>query len=547
MSPYQLPVITEPEPIGDDEIILVTSGDLRLSANQECWPAQSEMEEKVNAVFKGEGYTIKRGHPYDEELGHGFIWNQRMGMEVFRDIPKDAKVIVAEAVWQYSHHVLAGLRDHKGPILTLANWSGQWPGLVGMLNLNASLTKMGVEYSTIWSLNFDDEFFLKSIREWLKDGKITHDTSHVRPLDISKLPEDEVKLGKALADQLRDEKAIMGIFDEGCMGMYNGIIEDELLNPLGVYKERLSQSALVAKMRTVSDDEASNIRDWLDLKGMTFVTGTDEATELTERQIHEQCKMYIAAVRIADEFDCAMIGIQYQQGLKDMAPASDLVEGLLNCTDRPPVHHEVTGEVLFEGKPLPHFNEVDEGAGLDALITNRVWTSMGYNPDTTLHDVRWGDWYDNQYVWVFLISGSAPPSHFKGGYEGASSERQPPMYFPLGGGSLKGDSRPGEIVWSRVYVKTDGLHADIGRGTVVELPDEETQRRWDATTPAWPIMSAVLHGVSRDQFMAQHKANHIQVVYAPSAEAADKALAGKAAMFNELGLTVHICGDVKVG
>jgi len=547
MSPYQLPVITEPEPIGDDEIILVTSGDLRLSANQECWSAQSEMEEKVNAVFKGEGYTIKRGHPYDQELGHGFIWNQRMGMEVFRNIPRDAKVIVAEAVWQYSHHVLAGLRDHKGPILTLANWSGQWPGLVGMLNLNASLTKMGVEYSTIWSLNFDDKFFLKSIREWLKDGKITHDTSHVRPLDLSKLPEDEVKLGKALAAQLRSEKAIMGIFDEGCMGMYNGIIEDELLNPLGVYKERLSQSALVAKMRTVSDDEARNIRDWLDLKGMTFVTGTDEATELTERQIHEQCKMYIAAVRIAHEFDCAMIGIQYQQGLKDMAPASDLVEGLLNCTDRPPVHHEVTGEVLFEGKPLPHFNEVDEGAGLDALITNRVWTSMGYNPDTTLHDVRWGDWYDNQYVWVFLISGSAPPSHFKGGYEGASSERQPAMYFPLGGGSLKGDSKPGEIVWSRVYVKTDGLHADIGRGSVVELPDEETQRRWDATTPAWPIMSAVLHGVSRDQFMAQHKANHIQVVYAPSAGAADKALAGKAAMFNELGLTVHICGDVKVG
>ncbi len=233
MIPYQLPVITEPEPIDENDIILVTSGDLRLSANQECWPAQSEMEEKVKTVFQEEGYTIKRGHSFDEELGHGFIWNQRMGMEVFRGIPKDAKIIIAEAVWQYSHHVLAGLRDHRGPILTLANWSGQWPGLVGMLNLNASLTKMGVEYSTIWSLNFDDEFFLKSIREWLKDGKITHDYSHVRPLNVSKLPEDEVKLGKALADQLRTEKAIMGVFDEGCMGMYNGIIEDELLNPLG--------------------------------------------------------------------------------------------------------------------------------------------------------------------------------------------------------------------------------------------------------------------------------------------------------------------------
>jgi hypothetical protein len=547
MTPYQLPTLTEPEPLGEKEIVLVTSGDLRLSANQECWPAQAEMEKKVRTVFEKEGYHILRGHSYDEDLKHGFIWNQRMGMDVFKNIPKDAKLIVAESVWQYSHHVLAGLRDHKGPILTLANWSGQWPGLVGMLNLNASLTKMGVEYSTIWSLNFDDEFFLKSIREWLKDGKITHDYSHVRPLDLSKLPSEEVKLGKALADELRHEKAIMGIFDEGCMGMYNGIIEDELLNPMGIYKERLSQSALVAKMRTVRNEEAQKVRGWLDAKGMTFVTGTDEATELTDRQILEQCKMYVSAVRIAEEFGCAFIGIQYQQGLKDMAPASDLVEGLLNCTDRPPVYQEGTDVELFKGKPVPHFNEVDEGAGVDALVTNRIWTKMGYNPDTTLHDVRWGDWYDDQYVWVFLISGSAPPSHFKGGYEGASSERQPPMYFPLGGGSLKGDSKAGEIVWSRLYVKPDGLHFDIGRGSVVELPAEETQRRWDATTPAWPIMSAVLHGVTRDQFMAQHKANHIQVVYAPIAEGADRALAAKAAMFHELGVKVHVCGDVKVG
>jgi len=38
--------------------------------------------------------------------------------------------------------------------------------------------------------------------------------------------------------------------------------------------------------------------------------------------------MYVAALRIADEFGCAAIGIQYQQGLKDLTPASDLVEGL---------------------------------------------------------------------------------------------------------------------------------------------------------------------------------------------------------------------------
>src|SRR6266403_2198829 len=94
------------------------------------------------------------------QKGHGFIDSQRLGMEVFRTIPEQAPLVVVEAVWQYSHHILHGLYTHRGPILTVANWSGEWPGLVGMLNLNGSLTKAGVKYSTLWSDNFDDDYFL---------------------------------------------------------------------------------------------------------------------------------------------------------------------------------------------------------------------------------------------------------------------------------------------------------------------------------------------------------------------------------------------------
>jgi L-fucose isomerase-like protein len=168
---------------------------------------------------------------------------------------------------------------------------------------------------------------------------VTHDLSHVRDLEVSGLPARAVTMGKELAQTLKKRKAILGVFDEGCMGMYNAIIDDEPLNGASVFKERLSQSALVAKMRTVSDAEAKGVRQWLDAKGLRFVTGTDEATELTDAQIHDQCKMYVATVRMADEFGCDAIGIQYQQGLKDMAPASDL-EGLLNNAERPPVYCE---------------------------------------------------------------------------------------------------------------------------------------------------------------------------------------------------------------
>ena len=546
MFSYVLPQITEPAPIGEAEAILVASGDLRLSANQKCWPAQEAMEKRLVEAFAREGITVRRGHRYDPVEKHGFISSQRMGMDIFQQIHPDARVIVAESVWQYSHHVLPGLRSHRGPILTVANWDGTWPGLVGLLNLNGSLTKAGVPYSTIWSENFDDEYFINGIRQWIREGRITHNTDHCRDLSPDQLPARPAELGRALARQLRQEKAILGVFDEGCMGMYNAIVEDYLLNPMGVYKERLSQSALVAEMRRVTDAEARAVRDWLIQRGMTFETGTDDATELTDAQLHEQFKMYIAAVRIAHTFGCAAIGIQYQQGLKDMVPASDLVEGLLNNVDRPPVYHKETGEELYPGQAIPHFNEVDEGAGLDALVTNRIWTRMGLPPETTLHDLRYGEEYDGQFVWVFLISGAVPAAHFVGGYAGASSERQDPMFFRLGGGTLKGISKPGEVVWSRVYVMGGKVHADLGRATSVALPREEVERRWQMTSPQWPIMNAVLHGVTRDQMMARHKANHVNVVYAPTAAQADAALAAKAAMLDAMGVAVHLCGDVKL-
>ncbi len=529
-----------------NEVLLVTSGDLRQSANQVCWPAQREMEEKLTAAFAQKGYKLVRAHPYDEKVKHGFISSQRQGMDVFMKIHPEAKLVFATAAWQYSHHVLPGLRSHRGPILTAANWSGQWPGLVGLLNLNGSLVKAGRPFSSIWSKDFTDSYFQNALEEWLKTGRISHDLSHVRPFAPGKLPAESAALGAELASELKHRKAIMGVFDEGCMGMYNAIIDDELLNPAGVYKERLSQSALVARMRTVTDEEASAIYDWLVAKGVMFAFGKDEATELTLDQVLGQCKMYIAAVRIAHDFGCDAIGIQYQQGLKDMAPASDLAEGLLNNFDRPPVYAEETKQELYSESPLPHFNEVDECAGIDLLLTNRCWMALGLDPSSTLHDVRWGEHYQadgiDDFVWLLQISGAAPANHFVGGYAGAVSERQPPMYFPLGGGTLKGVGKLGEIVWSRFFVEAGALHCDIGRGSVVTLPAAETERRWREVTGQWPIVHTILHGISRNQMMARHRANHINIAYAPTADIADKALEAKAAMVAALGIHVHLCG-----
>ena len=136
------------------------------------------------------------------------------------------------------------------------------------------------------------------------------------------------------------------------------------------------------------------------------------------------------------------------------------------------------------------------------------------------------------------------PAHLIGGWRGVTSERQPPMYFRLGGGTIKGISKAGHVVWSRIYVMGSRLHCDLGVARVISLPQKETERRWRLTTPQWPIMHAVLDGISRDQMMARHKSNHIQVVYAPNAKQAQRACRIKAAMLSEMGLNVHFCGNV---
>jgi hypothetical protein len=123
------------------QICLVASGDSRLPANRVCWPAQEALEAAVGRAFADLDCTVVRGHPYDPVAQHGFLDSQMHGIAAFRDIDPAVPLVVAEAVWQYTSHVLPGLTKHTGPILTLANWSGQWPGLVGLLNLNGSLTK----------------------------------------------------------------------------------------------------------------------------------------------------------------------------------------------------------------------------------------------------------------------------------------------------------------------------------------------------------------------------------------------------------------------
>lgn len=519
-----------------DKVYLISNGDYRDSACVECWPMQELTLREVTRAFKKLGVSAETLTKYDPKKKHGFVTRQSEGAAVFSRIDPNAPVVVVLSCWAYSHHVCGPLQTHNGPILLLANFDGTWPGLVALLNHSGSLDRLHVKHSRLWSDTFTkDAYFMAKLDEWVKTKKARHDDSHVFDAAKLKLSSAAKRFGADLAADIKKHRRIMGQLDPGCMGMLNAVMDPALVGATGMPIEYLNQSDLLAEMNLVSDTEAQGHLNWLVRKGCNFHWGADGFKELVHGQVISQMKMYAAAGRLVERFGLSAIGIPYQLGLARCCPASDLVEGMLNNADRPSIKSPDTGKIVRQGKAIPHFNEGDLGAGIPQMLMNEIYDRKGMAPETTLHDVRWGRDFDGKFVWVFLISGGAPPAHF-GGWKKTHVYRQPAMYFPLGGGTCSGVSKPGIITWARCYEQYGDMGMDCGLGEVLDLPAPEVQERLDKTTPVWPIANVHIPGYDRNQLMATHMSNHIVIGYGDI-------LQELAATCLKLGIKTRIAGD----
>jgi hypothetical protein len=80
---YQLPTLPKPPRANKRDVLLVASGDLRLSANQKCWAAQSEMEESLRQALEANGHRLLSDHPFKDDVWHVFIYSHKDWMSVF--------------------------------------------------------------------------------------------------------------------------------------------------------------------------------------------------------------------------------------------------------------------------------------------------------------------------------------------------------------------------------------------------------------------------------------------------------------------------------
>lgn len=420
--------------------------------------------------------------------------------------PVDDPLIGVCVHWFYGQHTTEGVVGKDNPLLLASNFSGEWPGLVGLLNTGACLETVGRSFSRAWTSASDwttDATFMDRLEEWCSAGRIQY-------------PEDEIAyhapvsraasaVARDVAREIRARRILMMMLGDTSMGMINGYFGPALLAPHGFSEQKIDQAWLIDRGRRIDDRRLDAALAFLLEKGLTFHWRENGNDDFDEQATREQLRDYLTVLDLVAElkFDC--LGWQYQLGLINLRPPSDLAEGLLNSVCRP----ESNGDTIACS------TEADQGNLIPMQLMKRLLAKKGLDPSVMFHDVRWGAEHDGRFLWVLLNSGSCGAyafNHDPTTLRGAHSYRQPKLYFPIPGGTLAGESLPGEMTWARTYLKGGTLWMDVGRGEVVKLPEPVRDAWWNGTTREWPFMAADL-GISQQTLMAHFLSNHVAVAY----------------------------------
>ncbi len=478
------------------KIAIFWPGDYRPTPNELALPnikAATEQLEKAlkklgRSSYRVEGYLTKP-HEAIEKLG-----------------PIDDPLIGVCVHWFYGPHTTDGVVGKDNPLLLASNFSGTWPGLVGLLNTGACLESVGRKFSRAWTSADDwtgDEAFMAKLDEWCTTGRVAYpedELSYQAPVS-----ESASRIAREVAEEIKKRRVLALMLGDTSMGMINGYFGPRRLNPIGFTEHKVDQAWIIELGRNISSKRIDDALAFVKEKGVTFHYGEKDAEDFDENATREQLRDYLAVKDLVEEFKADCLGWQYQLGLIGLRPPSDFSEGLFNSVCRP----ESNGDTLATS------TEGDQGNLVPMEMMKRLLKAKGLHQAVMFHDVRWGGEHDGRFLWVLLNSGSCGAyafNHDPDSLKGVHSYRQPAGYFPVPGGTFAGESLPGEMTWARAYLKDNELWMDIGRGEVVALPEQKRDAWWEGTTRQWPFMAADLN-IRQETLMAHYMSNHIAVAY----------------------------------
>ncbi|MFO0614437.1 MAG: hypothetical protein U0414_17770 [Polyangiaceae bacterium] len=484
------------------KIALFWPGDARAKPNELALPNMREATEQLERALRKLGRE-----PYVVE---GFLSKPHESIEKLG--PVQDPMIGVCVHWFYGPHTTDGVVGKDNPLLLASNFSGRWPGLVGLLNTGACLEMLNRPFSRLWTEAPDyttDDAFMQRLEAWCRTGKISYDEGGLRVLggeDGGPAPTAAASAIAARVEaEIRRRKVLLLMLGDTSMGMINGYFGPRLLHSHGFTEHKVDQAWIIDRGRRIADARIDAALAFVKEKGVTFHWGENGNADFDEAATREQLRDYLVVLDLVDEFKADCVGWQYQLGLIPLRPPSDFAEGLLNSTCRP----ESNGDTIACA------TEADQGNAVPMEMMKRLLKAKGLHQAVMFHDVRWGARHEGRFLWVLLNSGSCGAyafNHDPSTLRGAHTYRQPSLYFPTPGGTFAGESLPGAMTWARAYIKEDKLWMDIGKGEVVKLPPEVRDAWWNGTTREWPFMAADM-GIGQETLMAHYLSNHVAVAY----------------------------------
>ncbi|HVP11402.1 MAG TPA: fucose isomerase [Phycisphaerae bacterium] len=500
------------------KIAIFWPGDYRTKPNQQALPQMTEATAQLERALAKLGRSSYRVE--------GFLTKPHEAIEKLG--PIDDPMIGVCVHWIYGPHTTDGVVGKDNPLLLASNFSGTWPGLVGLLNTGACLESLGRRFSRVWTSADDwttDKAFMERLEAWCTSGRIEYPADEIRyHTPISK---QAAAAAQKVCEQIRRRRVLGLMLGDTSMGMINGYFGHRLLNAVGFTEHKVDQAWIIDRGKRITDQRINAALGFVKEKGVKFHYKEKGAEDFDENATREQLRDYLTVLDLVTEFKADCMGWQYQLGLLPLRPPSDFSEGLLNSVCRP----ESNGDTIVCS------TEADQGNMVPMELMKRLLKAKGLHQAVMFHDVRWGGEHEGRFLWVLLNSGSCGAyafNHRPDTLQGVHSYRQPAGYFPVPGGTFMGESLPGQVTWARGFIKDGGLWMDIGRGEVVKLPPEKRDAWWRGTTSEWPFMAAYL-GVRQDTIMAHYLSNHVAVAYGDIFEE-------MVALSQSLGFKVRILG-----
>ncbi|MEZ5964627.1 MAG: fucose isomerase [Planctomycetota bacterium] len=499
-------------------IALFWPGDARPKPNEVAVPNYRETTAQLERALH------KLGHqPY---LVDGFVSKPHEAIAKLG--PIDDPMIGVCVHWFYGPHTTDGVVGKDNPLLLASNFSGRWPGLVGLLNTGACLESLDRPFSRVWTDAQDwtaDDTFMQRLQAWCTSGRIAYAEDEVAySAPVSPAAQ---ALAREVATGFKKQRALVLMLGDTSMGMINGYFGPRLLNKHGFTEHKVDQVWIIDRGKAIAEARIDDALRFVQDKGVQIHWREKEAEDFTEQATREQLRDYLAVLDMLGEFRADCLGWQYQLGLINNRPPSDFAEGLFNSKCRPESN----------GAPIACATEADQGNVVPMEMLKRLLRKKGLHEAVMFHDVRWGAEHDGRFLWVLLNSGSCGAyamNHDPDSLRGVHSYRQPSMYFPVPGGTFAGESLPGAMTWARAYIKAGVLWMDVGNGEVVKLPPAVRDAWWNGTTRQWPFMAADM-GISRDTLMAHYLSNHVAVAYGD-------VFGEMVALSQELGFRVRVLG-----